>query len=277
MTRMPTDEAEYATAIAPPVPTARPTLEARAAPTRAPTPASPVTTPSWKGLRSRTSRAYGATTTPTVAFATNQTWVLIARVVSPERPYTHRTPSLISRRRWGASPVSPAACSWVPNVATVIADIRYVAEFTRTARGAPTTPTSTPANAGPDVWATASAPSSRAWHAAGARRARAAAGTTSTRASLTSDAVPNAATMTSSSGSDSTSTAQATGMAVSSAARVRSVATMTGRRRRRSTSAPTSSPSTRYGSQRAELSHPTCCAVPSSVRTTRVCSASSVT
>ena len=167
-------------------------------------------------------------TTPTVAFATNQTWVLIARVVSPDRPYTHRTPSLISRRRWGASPVSPAACSRVPNVATVIADIRYVAEFTSTARGAPTTPTSTPANAGPDVCATASAPSSRAW-----ARCRCSPGTSRGRndmeaASLTSDAVPKAATMTSSSGRDSTSTAQATGMAVSSAARVRSVATMSG-------------------------------------------------
>ncbi len=53
--------------MAPMVPTARPIAAERVAPTRAPTPARPVTTPSWNGSRSSASSANGARTTPMVA------------------------------------------------------------------------------------------------------------------------------------------------------------------------------------------------------------------
>lgn len=63
--------------------------------------------------------------------------------------------------------------------------------------------------------------------------------------SLTSDTVPNNTTMTISVGNVRTPSTQANGMAANNTARVRSVTIMTGRRRTRSTIAPTTSPSTR--------------------------------
>ncbi len=62
-------------------------------------------------------------------------------------------------------------------------------------------------------------------------------------------------------------------MASSSTACTRSVLTMSGSRRLPSTTAPTTSPRTRYGSHRAALSQPTSAAEPWRVRTTSVCRA----
>lgn len=95
-------------------------------------------------------------------------------------------------------------------------------------------------------------------------------------ASLISEAVPNRTTRTSNSPKVRSPRPQASGIRVNSTALARSVTIMSGRRRTRSTKAPTTRPKTRYGSQRAELSQPTSTAVPWRVTTTSVCNASNV-
>jgi len=96
-------------------------------------------------------------------------------------------------------------------------------------------------------------------------------------ASFTSDSRPNTATSAARVGSDSSPGQASSGTAHSSAARPRSVPTSSGLRRVRSASAPTSTPNSRYGSQRAALTRPTSAAEPDSVVTTSTWIASVVT
>jgi hypothetical protein len=129
-----------------------------------------------------------------------------------------------------------------------------VTASTRTANGAPTILIRAPATAGPAVCATASAPSRRACARCSCVRGTSRGTKDIEAASLTNQTVPNASTTNSNSGNVRTSSSQATGITANTTARVRSVVTITGRRRIRSTSAPTTRPKTRYGSQRAALS-----------------------
>ena len=84
ITKQAATASERAVMIAPPVPRSRPTAVVTLAPTTAPTPARPVATPSWNGESPRVSSAYGATTTPSTAFAANHTWVETASRASPD-------------------------------------------------------------------------------------------------------------------------------------------------------------------------------------------------
>ena len=128
---------------------------------------------------------------------------------------------------------------------TARAEYRYVAASTSTASGAPIALTSSPPSAGPAVMASASVPSVRAWarcrNRSSTRRVRKAI----PAASLTTAAAPHATTMASKAGRVSRCSHHSTGIAASSTACARSVATMTGRRRHRSTSAPTTTPPAR--------------------------------
>src|SRR6478735_9272160 len=180
-----------------------------------------------------------------------------------------RAPSRAGRVRGGsATPV---------NEATIAAENTYVTASTSIASGALRSRSKVPARAGPAVCATAPAVSSRACARCSPLRSTRRGTKDWDAASLTSETAPNSRTTTSSSGKVSTSKAQASGIRPRRPALARSVATITGRRRTRSTSAPTTRPSSRYGSHRAELSQPTCVALPASVTRTRVCNASAVT